>query len=114
MKTIAEKRGTVCQHGIKCFYTECSQVLHHIEDSDLGCGGGGGRNSADVFRLAGLTFMTNANAQASSSSMSLKMIQQFHLNQQIGWPTAHWNAFLFLFVFTQLNHARQWCVQSEH
>uniref|UniRef100_A0A3B3X607 Anaphylatoxin-like domain-containing protein n=1 Tax=Poecilia mexicana TaxID=48701 RepID=A0A3B3X607_9TELE len=30
--------------------------------SDLGCGGGGGKDNADVFRLAGLTFMTNANA----------------------------------------------------
>ncbi|XP_008299098.1 complement C5 [Stegastes partitus] len=43
-------------------------VLRHIEQSDQGCGGGGGRDSADVFRLAGLTFMTNANAQPTSSS----------------------------------------------
>ncbi|MED6281344.1 hypothetical protein CHARACLAT_020363, partial [Characodon lateralis] len=45
-----------------------STVLRHIENSDLGCGGGGGKDNADVFRLAGLTFMTNANANPSSSS----------------------------------------------
>lgn len=44
------------------------QVLRHLERSDLGCGGGGGRDSADVFRLAGLTFITNANAQAATGS----------------------------------------------
>ncbi|KAM4578048.1 complement C5 [Fundulus diaphanus] len=44
-----------------------STVLRHIELSDLGCGGGGGKDGADVFRLAGLTFMTNANAQPASS-----------------------------------------------
>ncbi|CAN9512877.1 unnamed protein product [Ophioblennius macclurei] len=38
-------------------------MLRHIELSDQGCGGGGGRDSADVFRLAGLNFITNANAQ---------------------------------------------------
>uniref|UniRef100_H3CK04 Complement component 5 n=1 Tax=Tetraodon nigroviridis TaxID=99883 RepID=H3CK04_TETNG len=45
-----------------------STVLRHLEQSDRGCGGGGGRDSADVFRLAGLTFLTNANAQAATSS----------------------------------------------
>ncbi|XP_069379296.1 complement C5 isoform X2 [Paralichthys olivaceus] len=45
-----------------------SRVLRHIEESDLGCGGGGGKDSADVFRLAGLTFITNANAQPSTNS----------------------------------------------
>nr|XP_046242467.1 complement C5 isoform X2 [Scatophagus argus] len=45
-----------------------SMVLRHIEQSDLGCGGGGGRDSADVFRLAGLTFFTNANAQPSTNN----------------------------------------------
>uniref|UniRef100_A0A3B3X5I6 NTR domain-containing protein n=1 Tax=Poecilia mexicana TaxID=48701 RepID=A0A3B3X5I6_9TELE len=45
-----------------------SMVLRHFEHSDLGCGGGGGKDNADVFRLAGLTFMTNANAAPSSSS----------------------------------------------
>ncbi|XP_034396896.1 complement C5 isoform X2 [Cyclopterus lumpus] len=44
-----------------------TQVLRHLEQSDQGCGGGGGRDSADVFRLAGLTFITNANAQPSTS-----------------------------------------------
>ncbi|KAM6930938.1 complement C5 [Xenentodon cancila] len=44
-----------------------SMVKRHIEQSDLGCGGGGGRDNADVFRLAGLTFMTNANAQPSDT-----------------------------------------------
>lgn len=44
-----------------------SKVLRHIEKSDLGCGGGGGKNAADVFRLAGLSFMTNAVAGHSSS-----------------------------------------------
>ncbi|XP_029283641.1 complement C5 [Cottoperca gobio] len=45
-----------------------STVLRHLEQSDQGCGRGGGRDSADVFRLAGLTFITNANAQPSTSS----------------------------------------------
>ncbi|XP_035021114.1 complement C5 isoform X2 [Hippoglossus stenolepis] len=45
-----------------------STVLRHIEESDLGCGGGGGKDSADVFRLAGLTFFTNANSQPSTNS----------------------------------------------
>uniref|UniRef100_A0A3Q4I626 Complement C5-like n=1 Tax=Neolamprologus brichardi TaxID=32507 RepID=A0A3Q4I626_NEOBR len=45
-----------------------SMVLRHIEQSDLGCGGGGGKDSADVFRLAGLTFITNANTAPSTSS----------------------------------------------
>uniref|UniRef100_A0A667XN33 Complement component 5 n=1 Tax=Myripristis murdjan TaxID=586833 RepID=A0A667XN33_9TELE len=44
-----------------------TMVLRHIERSDRGCGGGGGKDSADVFRLAGLTFMTNANAHPSPS-----------------------------------------------
>ncbi|XP_031696436.1 complement C5-like [Anarrhichthys ocellatus] len=44
-----------------------TMVLHHLEQSDQGCGGGGGRDSADVFRLAGLTFITNANARPSTS-----------------------------------------------
>ncbi|XP_032372446.1 complement C5 isoform X2 [Etheostoma spectabile] len=44
-----------------------SKVMRHIEGSDQGCGGGGGRDSADVFRLAGLTFITNANAHPSNS-----------------------------------------------
>ncbi|XP_018549132.1 complement C5 [Lates calcarifer] len=43
-------------------------VLRHIEQSDQGCGGGGGKDSADVFRLAGLTFITNANAHPSTTN----------------------------------------------
>ncbi|XP_061881270.1 complement C5 isoform X2 [Entelurus aequoreus] len=43
-----------------------TMALRHIEQSDLGCGGGGGKDAADVFRMAGLTFMTNANAQPST------------------------------------------------
>ncbi|XP_014685899.1 complement C5 [Equus asinus] len=38
------------------------RVLQALEKNDLGCGAGGGRNNADVFHLAGLTFLTNANA----------------------------------------------------
>jgi len=53
-------------------------VLRHLEQSDQGCGGGGGRDSADVFLLAGLTFITNANAQPSTSSTSINQsINQF-------------------------------------
>uniref|UniRef100_A0A8C6U584 Anaphylatoxin-like domain-containing protein n=1 Tax=Neogobius melanostomus TaxID=47308 RepID=A0A8C6U584_9GOBI len=44
------------------------RVLRHLESADMGCGGGGGRNAADVFRLAGLSFMTNANSGQSASS----------------------------------------------
>ncbi|XP_056142299.1 complement C5 [Lampris incognitus] len=43
------------------------KVLRHIEQSDHGCGGGGGKDSADVFRLAGLMFITNANAHSSDT-----------------------------------------------
>ncbi|XP_077378953.1 complement C5 isoform X2 [Festucalex cinctus] len=43
-------------------------VLRHIEQTDLGCGGGGGKDAADVFRLAGLTFITNANAQPATDA----------------------------------------------
>lgn len=38
------------------------RVFQTLEKSDLGCGAGGGHNNADVFHLAGLTFLTNANA----------------------------------------------------
>ncbi|XP_077456042.1 complement C5 isoform X3 [Stigmatopora argus] len=44
-----------------------AMVLHHIEQSDQGCGGDGGKDAADVFRLAGLSFITNANAQPAPS-----------------------------------------------
>lgn len=36
----------------------------------MGCGGGGGRDAADVFRSAGLTFITNGNARPSASGTS--------------------------------------------
>ncbi|KAL8174805.1 UNVERIFIED_CONTAM: hypothetical protein K2H54_054091, partial [Gekko kuhli] len=39
-----------------------------LENSDLGCGAGGGQNNADVFRMAGLTFLTNANAEDSKEA----------------------------------------------
>ncbi|XP_006191863.2 complement C5 [Camelus ferus] len=38
------------------------RVFQTLEKSDLGCGAGGGRTNAEVFYLAGLTFLTNANA----------------------------------------------------
>ncbi|XP_054582993.1 complement C5 isoform X2 [Eptesicus fuscus] len=38
------------------------KVFQALEKSDLGCGAGGGHNNAEVFHLAGLTFLTNANA----------------------------------------------------
>ncbi|KAI4892637.1 hypothetical protein NFI96_021635 [Prochilodus magdalenae] len=44
-----------------------NKVLRHLEHSDLGCGGGGGRNNIDVFHRTGLTFITNANAKASTA-----------------------------------------------
>ncbi|XP_049629042.1 complement C5-like [Suncus etruscus] len=40
------------------------KVFQEFDKSDLGCGAGGGRNNADVFYLAGLTFITNANADS--------------------------------------------------
>lgn len=40
----------------------------YLEKSDLGCGAGGGRNNVDVFRMAGLTFLTNANADDSNEA----------------------------------------------
>ncbi|KAM9117353.1 complement C5 [Pangshura tecta] len=41
------------------------RVMLDLEKSDLGCGAGGGQNNVDVFRSAGLTFLTNANADDS-------------------------------------------------
>ncbi|XP_038600517.1 complement C5 [Tachyglossus aculeatus] len=41
------------------------KLLRNLEKSDLGCGAGGGQNNANVFHLAGLTFLTNANADDS-------------------------------------------------
>ncbi|MGH0172564.1 UNVERIFIED_CONTAM: hypothetical protein FKN15_063422 [Acipenser sinensis] len=53
-------------------YCTCSQfvMIRVLEQSDQGCGGGGGLNNEDVFRLAGLTFMTNANAKARDPKVS--------------------------------------------
>lgn len=39
-----------------------------LEKSDLGCGAGGGQNNIAVFRMAGLTFLTNANADDSEEA----------------------------------------------
>ncbi|NXS53036.1 CO5 protein, partial [Brachypteracias leptosomus] len=44
------------------------KIILHLEKSDLGCGAGGGRNNVDVFRMAGLTFLTNANADDSNQA----------------------------------------------
>ncbi|XP_012929326.1 complement C5-like isoform X2 [Heterocephalus glaber] len=44
------------------------QLFHALEKSDLGCGAGGGRDSADVFHRAGLTFITNANVDDSQEN----------------------------------------------
>ncbi|XP_037387831.1 complement C5 [Pygocentrus nattereri] len=44
-----------------------TKVLRLIEHSDLGCGGGGGRNNIDVFYRTGLTFLTNANVKSSTA-----------------------------------------------
>ncbi|KAL0978964.1 hypothetical protein UPYG_G00178580 [Umbra pygmaea] len=54
-------------YALKAPQDPVSKVRRHIEQSDQGCGGGGGKDNADVFRLAGLTFMTNANAQATQT-----------------------------------------------
>ncbi|XP_048100545.1 complement C5 [Alosa alosa] len=51
-------------HSLRLKHTDpLSTVLRHVERKDMGCGGGGGRDAADVFRRAGLIFMTNANAK---------------------------------------------------
>ncbi|NXL30452.1 CO5 protein, partial [Glaucidium brasilianum] len=44
------------------------KIMLHLEKSDLGCDAGGGRNNVDVFRMAGLTFLTNANADDSNEA----------------------------------------------
>ncbi|XP_058842784.1 complement C5-like isoform X3 [Acipenser ruthenus] len=52
-------------HGIRSKSKDSmAKVMRVLEQSDQGCGGGGGANNEDVFRLAGLTFMTNATAKA--------------------------------------------------
>uniref|UniRef100_A0A3Q2CIB5 Alpha-2-macroglobulin bait region domain-containing protein n=1 Tax=Cyprinodon variegatus TaxID=28743 RepID=A0A3Q2CIB5_CYPVA len=66
--------------------TVAPQVLRHIEQSDLGCGGGGGKNNADIFRLAGLTFMTNANADPASSSrfIAQSILKRWIVSPELG------------------------------
>ncbi|KAG8447546.1 hypothetical protein GDO86_014883, partial [Hymenochirus boettgeri] len=49
----------------KKFKRPLETVLRKVEESDLGCGAGAGENNVDVFRFAGLTFLTNANIKAS-------------------------------------------------
>ncbi|KFP32463.1 Complement C5, partial [Colius striatus] len=44
------------------------KIMLHLEKSDLGCGAGGGQNNIHVFRMAGLTFITNANADDSNEA----------------------------------------------
>ncbi|XP_066189010.1 complement C5 [Sylvia atricapilla] len=44
------------------------KVTLQLEKSDLGCGAGGGQNNVAVFRMAGLTFLTNANADDSEEA----------------------------------------------
>ncbi|XP_065593324.1 complement C5 [Cyrtonyx montezumae] len=44
------------------------KIMLKLEKSDLGCGAGGGKNNVDVFRMAGLTFLTNANADDSNEA----------------------------------------------
>ncbi|XP_063000913.1 complement C5 [Elgaria multicarinata webbii] len=44
------------------------KALLKLENNDLGCGAGGGQNNVDVFRMAGLTFLTNANVDDSKEA----------------------------------------------
>ncbi|XP_049689315.1 complement C5 isoform X1 [Accipiter gentilis] len=44
------------------------KIMLQLEKSDLGCGAGGGQNNIDVFRMAGLTVLTNANADDSNEA----------------------------------------------
>uniref|UniRef100_A0A8C6JKX2 Uncharacterized protein n=1 Tax=Melopsittacus undulatus TaxID=13146 RepID=A0A8C6JKX2_MELUD len=44
------------------------KIMLQLEKSDLGCGAGGGQNNVDVFRMAGLTFLTNTNAEDSNEA----------------------------------------------
>uniref|UniRef100_A0A803W1Y6 Complement C5 n=1 Tax=Ficedula albicollis TaxID=59894 RepID=A0A803W1Y6_FICAL len=44
------------------------EAFQALEKSDLGCGAGGGQNNIAVFRMAGLTFLTNANADDSQEA----------------------------------------------
>ncbi|TST10017.1 Complement C5 [Bagarius yarrelli] len=53
-----------------------NKVLQRFEHSDLGCGGGGGRNNADVFSRAGLTILTNANVEASDAEFQANSVRR--------------------------------------
>lgn len=55
---------TLSQHGTRV----SPQIMLQLEKSDLGCGAGGGQNNVAVFRMAGLTFLTNANADDSEEA----------------------------------------------
>ncbi|XP_047379624.1 complement C5-like isoform X2 [Sciurus carolinensis] len=55
-------------YGVPGARKPMERVFQALEKSDLGCGAGGGRNNADVFHLAGLTFLTNANAEDSQDN----------------------------------------------
>ncbi|OWK61377.1 Complement C5 [Lonchura striata] len=46
------------------------KIMLQLEKSDLGCGAGGGQNNIAVFRTAGLTFLTNANADDSEEAVA--------------------------------------------
>uniref|UniRef100_A0A6Q2ZDC2 NTR domain-containing protein n=1 Tax=Esox lucius TaxID=8010 RepID=A0A6Q2ZDC2_ESOLU len=79
-------------YSLRASQDPLTSVLRHIEQSDQGCGGGGGKDNADVFRLAGLTFMTNANAQASQSEGNITVKVCFQNNN----PT------LFIFKYFEV------------
>uniref|UniRef100_A0A8C9VD72 Complement component 5 n=1 Tax=Scleropages formosus TaxID=113540 RepID=A0A8C9VD72_SCLFO len=71
-------------YNLKAFRKDpMTRVLRHIEQSDHGCGGGGGKDNADVFRLAGLTFMTNANAKAAQLEAITRPKRQAGLTPQM-------------------------------
>ncbi|VTJ53538.1 complement C5 isoform X1 [Marmota monax] len=68
------------------------QAFQALEKSDLGCGAGGGRDNADVFHLAGLTFLTNANAEDSQDydepGKEIKLSSSGNLQQRINEQAA--------------------------
>lgn len=69
-------------------------MFQALETSDLGCGAGGGRNNADVFHLAGLTFLTNANADDTQENgkmfsifcLLFKLVTEIYINH---FPPGH-------------------------
>ncbi|KAG3287844.1 complement C5 [Ictidomys tridecemlineatus] len=68
------------------------QVFQALEKSDLGCGADGGQDNADVFHLAGLTFLTNANAEDSQdydeAGKEIKLSSSGNLLQRINEQAA--------------------------